>query len=96
MRQLCYRIVIAFSDWWIWIGWAGFVASLVSGLWNPLLFLGVTLLWFVWWTIDAVNEEVRWWQVLAGITLLVLSPFAPLGFFLVIACWVIYCFRVRE
>ena len=88
------------GDWWYWLGWILFVALVVevysmAAFKAPALFLASIILWFAWWAIDVVNQELKAWQIATGIAMLVIGML-PRGVVLIVACWVIYCLQVRE
>lgn len=100
LRELCYRTVSAFGDWWYWIGWGLFIALIVelytmAAINAPAAFVFTGVLWLAWWALDVVNQEVKAWQIAVGIVMLGFG-LLPRGIVLPVACWVIYCFQVRE
>lgn len=101
MRLFFGRIVETCGDWWIYIGWILFFCAFLVPFYartDPsAVYAAVVLgvLFLVWWLVDVVDQCVPGWQIAAGIALLALG-FLPRGSFLIVACWVIYCMKVRE
>jgi len=100
MRQLCNSVVEIIGSWWILIGWMLFFCVLIIPFVmhsNQDFFVWLTILGLlsIWWIIDLIDQEVAFWKVLVGLAMLVIGCL-PKGSFLIVACWVIYCMRVRE
>ena len=84
----------------MWIGWGIFVALIVevysmAAFKATGLFVISVVLWFAWWAIDVMNQELKPWQIVTGIAMLVIG-LLPYGAVLIVACWVIYTLQVRE
>lgn len=99
MREWCMEVVSFFGDSWGWIGWGLFLTWFLGPYLVPsiVFWLAVGLLLIVWWTLDAVDREIVWWQMTVVILLLV-AGFLPVprAGWLTIAAWVVYWMRFRE
>ena len=101
LPESCGRIVESAGSSWAAIPWILFAGWFFSPYFvsTPqtaialLLHFGILVL--IWWIIDAIDQQVPLWQVVAGI-LMVGIGLLPRGGFLIIAAWIIYWTRVRE
>jgi len=104
MRQVCSNLVARAGSRWGGLGWLVFLCYLflpmvahAFWLWVPLLL--VTL---VWWTIDAVDQNIPGWKVPLGLLLLAGGLaclwMGRLTFFWAFtgAAWCLYWFKIRE
>ncbi len=99
MVNLCSRIVDAFGASWVYVGWALFLGWFFGPIFAPyaVLWLSLTLLLFLWWAIDIIEQGVAWWQVLTLMAMMGISCLpAPYVWIFPIAAWVIYFFRFRD
>jgi hypothetical protein len=101
MRDLISRIISAFGSSWGTIGWMLFLGMLIIPYFvyhhpvGPGAIGLLAILTMAWWIMDVVDQDVRWWVILTGIIMILIS-LLPRGGILTIACWVIYWTRVRE
>lgn len=101
MSEKCSQIIEALGSSWVIMGWVFFAGWFLSPFFAPsaqaamALFLLFAFLGLIWWIIDALDQQVAWWQV-AVAALMIGIGFLPRGGILLIATWVIYWTRVRE
>ena len=99
MRYWCMDLVASFGSSWNLIGWGLFLGWFFLPFFLPslVLWLALGFLLAVWWVIDAVDQEVAWWQMLV-VVLLLGAGFLPIprAGWLTIAAWVVYYLRFRE
>ena len=99
--EACSRLIESFGGSWPIIGWALFAGWFFSPYFAPdaqiamAAYMGLGLLGLIWWTIDALDQQVAGWQVLIAAIMIAIG-LLPRGGLLLIAAWIIYWTRVRE
>ena len=101
MSEANSRIIESLGSAWAIIGWILFAGWFLSPYFAPVaqaataLFLLLGFLGLIWWMIDALDQQVAWWQ-LAVAAIMVGVGLLPRGGILLVAAWIIYWTRVRE
>jgi hypothetical protein len=97
VRQLASNIVTATGNYWGGLGWLTFFGWIVVPFMSGHLWLALPLfsLWLVWWIIDLIDQQVRFWFVLLGVAMIAIG-FLPRGGLLTAAAWVLYWTRLRD
>src|ERR1041385_3855416 len=101
MSDLCSRIVAWNEKGWAVLGWLLFATLVLAPYFitgTVFVFVGFGILGIVlllWWLIDAIDQQVEWWQFLLAVIMLGIG-FLPYGRILTLAAWILYWTKVRE
>lgn len=96
IANICSKIVVLFSIWWILIGWALFFCTISLWFFPVGMYIGLSLLilFVIWWIIDAIDQAVPKWQIYTGLLAVIL--FSLVGAPSISVVWVTYLLKIRD
>ena len=106
MLDGCSRIVESFGNSWGPAGWIAFVSWFILPTFlvgnnvqiAVVVMFAALAVWILWWIVDALDQQVAWWQGIAAVFMvgLMFVPGTLYGQFLAVAAWILYWTKVRE